>query len=133
MIVAAALLFVAEAAGAAGPSPPPPLLSPDQERDFLSRLPRVDVDGRACRLFAIQAFGLREVLDRAAARLSAEGWDCNVATDRDGRAQLGVFAQDRTLAQVQQLARRFAAQEFGKMDAKPMLFPDPVVSETGPK
>lgn len=123
MIIPSILLALQTVAGSAD-APPPVTMSPEAEGRFLDALPLIEVEGRRFRIFAIQGLGDRAVLERAAQKLKSEGWDCNVAVDRTGNLQLAVFAENRTLQDIQGLASRFSAHEFGAIEAKPMLFPD---------
>lgn len=124
MIIAAALLLALQSSGRLQGPPPPVMMSGEQERSFLARLPSIKIDGRRFRVFAIVGTGAREVLDRAATKLSAEGWKCDVAINHSGTIQLAAFGENQTLADVQKLAKRFAAHEFGTIEAKPLLFPE---------
>jgi hypothetical protein len=124
MIISSTLLALQALAGSAASPPPVVVMSPEDERRFLDELPLIEIEGRGFRIFAIQGVGDREVLELAAQRLKSEGWDCNVAVDRTGTLQLAVFAKNRALLDIQRLASRFSAHEFGAIEAKPMLLPD---------
>jgi len=134
MILAAAFLLALQAKPAApAPPPPPVLMTPGGAQAFLGTLPRIVVDGRGYRIFALQATGPRALLDAAAAKLKGEGWACDVLTDRFGTLQLGVYGEKHSLAEMQTLAARFVAGEFGAVEAKPMLFAEPEPASDGRK
>ncbi len=108
------------------PVPPAPVATPAQAHQWLSVFPAISKAGQVYRVLSVRAKGERTLLDAAAAKLATEGWPTNVAPDHTGTVYLDISPKSKQLDDVSRLMQRFAAGEFGAIQAGPLTLPDPI-------